>query len=161
MFQGPDNRRRHQPGQVRTLGLPDSPQCDRILEQGSGICSLGLCPQWPLLHQHHAEKNCRLWRMEEVSFLCHHIEQPEQCIFRYMLRLVDPIYRKLGFTSRPDDTHLDILLRKKAVGYALRPREHLTWDLSFLGELGLLHGKYRLPGECKGEVQRLDGNGSA
>ena len=36
--------------------------------------------------------------------------------FRYMLRLVDPIYRKLGFTSRPDDTHLDILLRKKAVG---------------------------------------------
>ena len=33
-----------------------------------------------------------------------------------MLRLVDPIYRKLGFTSRPDDTHLDILLRKKAVG---------------------------------------------
>ena len=35
-----------------------------------------------------------------------------------MLRLVDPIYRKLGFTSRPDDTHLDILLRKKAVCYA-------------------------------------------
>ena len=33
-----------------------------------------------------------------------------------MLRLVDPIYRKLGFNSRPDDTHLDILLRKKAVG---------------------------------------------
>jgi hypothetical protein len=32
-----------------------------------------------------------------------------------MLRLVDPIYRKLGFSSRIDDTHLDILLRKKAV----------------------------------------------
>jgi len=37
---------------------------------------------------------------------------------KYMLRLVDPIYRKLGFTSRPDDTHLDILLRKKAVSWA-------------------------------------------
>merc|ERR1712032_1456097 len=37
---------------------------------------------------------------------------------KYMLRLVDPIYRKLGFTSRPDDTHLDILLRKKAVRWA-------------------------------------------
>ena len=37
-------------------------------------------------------------------------------IFRYMLRLVNPIYKKLGFDRRPDDTHLDILLRKKAVG---------------------------------------------
>merc|ERR1719464_939165 len=37
---------------------------------------------------------------------------------KYMLRLVDPIYRKLGFTSRPDDTHLDILLRKKAASWA-------------------------------------------
>ena len=34
---------------------------------------------------------------------------------RYMLRLVDPIYSKLGYESRQDDTHLDILLRKKAV----------------------------------------------
>ena len=33
-----------------------------------------------------------------------------------MLRLVNPIYKKLGFDRRPDDTHLDILLRKKAVG---------------------------------------------
>ena len=33
-----------------------------------------------------------------------------------MLRLVDPIYRKLGFTRRSDDTHLDILLRRTAVG---------------------------------------------
>ena len=46
----------------------------------------------------------------------HHNKQKLSCIFRYMLRLVDPIYRKLGFNSRPDDTHLDILLRKKAVG---------------------------------------------
>ena len=42
-----------------------------------------------------------------------------------------------------------------------RQSECLTWDLSFPGELGLLHGKYRLPGERKGQVQRLDGNGSA
>ena len=56
--------------------------------------------------------------MEEVIFLVYHIEHTKYLIFRYMLRLVDPIYRKLGFTSRPDDTHLDILLRKKAVGYA-------------------------------------------
>ena len=116
MFQGPDNRRRHQLGQVRTLGLPDSPECNRLPQQGGGVCSLGLRSQWTLLHQHHAEKNCRLWRIQEVSFLFYHIEQNESCIFRYMLRLVDPIYRKLGFTSRPDDTHLDILLRKKAVG---------------------------------------------
>jgi hypothetical protein len=38
-----------------------------------------------------------------------------------MLRLVDPIYRKLGFSSRTDDTHLDILLRKKAVSVAHSP----------------------------------------
>ena len=48
------------------------------------------------------------------SFPKFKIKEPH--IVRYMLRLVDPIYRKLGFTSRPDDTHLDILLRKKAVG---------------------------------------------
>ena len=46
-----------------------------------------------------------------------------------MLRLVDPIYRKLGFTSRPDDTHLDILLRKKAVSdYLIEREKPLTWD---------------------------------
>ena len=44
------------------------------------------------------------------------IKIKEPHISRYMLRLVDPIYRKLGFTRRSDDTHLDILLRKKAVG---------------------------------------------
>ena len=49
-------------------------------------------------------------------------KQKEAFFFRYMLRLVDPIYRKLGFTSRPDDTHLDILLRKKAVGDCLIER---------------------------------------
>jgi len=37
---------------------------------------------------------------------------------KYMLRLVDPIYSKLGYESRQDDTHLDILLRKKAVSWA-------------------------------------------
>ena len=51
----------------------------------------------------------------QLSLLTKKKKQNESFIFRYMLRLVDPIYRKLGFTSRPDDTHLDILLRKKAV----------------------------------------------
>jgi len=37
---------------------------------------------------------------------------------RYMLRLIDPIYTKLGFTEKPEDSHLDILLRKKAVSWA-------------------------------------------
>ena len=35
--------------------------------------------------------------------------------FRYMLKLIDPIYTKLGFNAQPEDTHLDIKLRKKAV----------------------------------------------
>jgi len=37
---------------------------------------------------------------------------------RYMLQLIDPIYTKLGFTARPDDNHLDIKLRKKAINWA-------------------------------------------
>eukprot|EP00092_Neocalanus_flemingeri_P064412 GFUD01078167.1.p1 GENE.GFUD01078167.1~~GFUD01078167.1.p1 ORF type:complete len:930 (-),score=265.24 GFUD01078167.1:347-3136(-) len=37
---------------------------------------------------------------------------------RYMLKLIDPIYTKLGFNARPEDTHLDIKLRKKAVSWA-------------------------------------------
>jgi len=37
---------------------------------------------------------------------------------RYMLRLIEPIYTKLGFTEKEEDTHLDILLRKKAVHWA-------------------------------------------
>ena len=48
------------------------------------------------------------------SFPKFKIKEPH--ISRYMLRLVDPIYRKLGFTRRSDDTHLDILLRRTAVG---------------------------------------------
>ena len=32
-----------------------------------------------------------------------------------MLKLIDPIYTKLGFNARAEDTHLDIKLRKKAV----------------------------------------------
>ena len=59
----------------------------------------------------------------QLSLLTKKKKQNESCIFRYMLRLVDPIYRKLGFTSRPDDTHLDILLRKKAVSDYLIERE--------------------------------------
>ena len=38
------------------------------------------------------------------------------CI-RYMLKLLAPIYLKVGFTSKPEDNHLDILLRKKVVSY--------------------------------------------
>ena len=34
---------------------------------------------------------------------------------RYMLKRIDPIYRKLGFNAKPEDTHLDILLRKEVV----------------------------------------------
>ena len=34
-----------------------------------------------------------------------------------MLKLIDPIYTKLGFNARPEDTHLDIKLRKKAVSF--------------------------------------------
>jgi len=37
---------------------------------------------------------------------------------RYMLDLIDPIYTKLGFSARPEDTHLDIKLRKKAISWA-------------------------------------------
>ena len=36
-----------------------------------------------------------------------------------MLNLIDPIYTKLGFSARPDDSHLDIKLRKKAVRHLL------------------------------------------
>ena len=34
-----------------------------------------------------------------------------------MLKIIDPIYTKLGFNARPEDTHLDIMLRKKAVSF--------------------------------------------
>eukprot|EP00090_Calanus_glacialis_P046064 TRINITY_DN885_c0_g1_i5.p1 TRINITY_DN885_c0_g1~~TRINITY_DN885_c0_g1_i5.p1 ORF type:complete len:807 (+),score=220.22 TRINITY_DN885_c0_g1_i5:315-2423(+) len=37
---------------------------------------------------------------------------------RYMLKLIDPIYTKLGFNARPEDGHLDIKLRKKAISWA-------------------------------------------
>ena len=40
----------------------------------------------------------------------------EPHISRYMLRLLNPIYKKLGFYARSGDTHFDILLRKKVVG---------------------------------------------
>ena len=47
-----------------------------------------------------------------------------------MLRLVDPIYSKLGYESREDDTHLDILLRKKAVRDNMRSRPAVFTILS-------------------------------
>eukprot|EP00088_Acartia_fossae_P031208 TRINITY_DN3213_c0_g1_i1.p1 TRINITY_DN3213_c0_g1~~TRINITY_DN3213_c0_g1_i1.p1 ORF type:complete len:964 (+),score=231.16 TRINITY_DN3213_c0_g1_i1:49-2940(+) len=37
---------------------------------------------------------------------------------QYMLKLLAPIYRKLGFQGKADDQHLDILLRKKIVSWA-------------------------------------------
>jgi len=37
---------------------------------------------------------------------------------KYMLKIIDPIYTKLGFNAKPEDSHLDILLRKKAVSWA-------------------------------------------
>lgn len=36
----------------------------------------------------------------------------------YMLKLLEPIYQKLGFDGKMDDEHLDILLRKKIVSWA-------------------------------------------
>jgi aminopeptidase N len=36
----------------------------------------------------------------------------------YMLKLLAPIYQKLGFQGKSDDQHLDILLRKKIVSWA-------------------------------------------
>ena len=38
-----------------------------------------------------------------------------QTFLRYMLRLIDPIYSKLGFDPKPSDTNVDILLRTLAV----------------------------------------------
>ena len=55
-----------------------------------------------------------LFKKLVFSFSKFKIKEPH--ISRYMLRLLDPIYRKLGFIARPDDTHFDILLRKKVVG---------------------------------------------
>jgi len=37
---------------------------------------------------------------------------------KYMLKLIDPLYTKLGFDQQPGDSHLDIKLRKKAVAWA-------------------------------------------
>ena len=39
-------------------------------------------------------------------------------VLRYTLRLVDPLYTKLGFTPRDSDTHLDTKLRSKAISWA-------------------------------------------
>lgn len=38
----------------------------------------------------------------------------------YMLRLVGPLYTRLGFNPRPSDTHMDIKLREKAVGWSCK-----------------------------------------
>ena len=37
---------------------------------------------------------------------------------RYTLKLVDPLYQKLGFLPRDTDTHLDTKLRSKAISWA-------------------------------------------
>ncbi|XP_023324912.1 aminopeptidase N [Eurytemora carolleeae] len=37
---------------------------------------------------------------------------------RYMLRLLGPVYSRVGYSSKPTDTHLDILLRKIVVSWA-------------------------------------------
>merc|ERR1711913_16218 len=37
---------------------------------------------------------------------------------KYMLKLITPLYNRLGFTAKSTDTHLDILLRKRAVTWA-------------------------------------------
>ena len=55
-----------------------------------------------------------LFKKLVFSFSKFKIKEPH--ISRYMLRLLDPIYRKLGFNARSGDTHFDILLRKKVVG---------------------------------------------
>ena len=55
-----------------------------------------------------------LFKKLVFSFSKFKIKEPH--ISRYMLRLLGPIYRELGFLARPEDTHHDILLRKKVVG---------------------------------------------
>ena len=55
-----------------------------------------------------------LFKKLVFSFTKFKIKEPH--ISRYMLRLLDPIYRKLGFNARPGHTHFDILLGKKVVG---------------------------------------------
>jgi len=37
---------------------------------------------------------------------------------KYMLKLLEPIYQKLGFQAKPGEEHLDIRLRKKIVNWA-------------------------------------------
>ena len=60
-----------------------------------------------------------------------------------MLKLIDPIYTKLGFNARPDDTNLDIKLRKLAVSFHISffSKLHL---IKTSGSLGLQHGQSRL-----------------
>ena len=55
-----------------------------------------------------------LFKKLVFSFSKFKIKEPH--ISRYMLRLLNPIYKKLGFYARSGDTHFDILLRKKVVG---------------------------------------------
>ena len=39
-------------------------------------------------------------------------------VARYTLKLVDPLYKKLGFVPRDSDSHLDTKLRSKAISWA-------------------------------------------
>ena len=47
---------------------------------------------------------------------CFKINKLEE-LFRYMLKTLDPVYKKLGFNAQSEDTHLDVKLRKKTVSY--------------------------------------------
>ena len=56
-----------------------------------------------------------------------------------MLRLVNPLYMKIGYESRQDDTHLDILLRKRIVSDSIN-HAHIFITNNTTGVLGLFHG---------------------
>ena len=78
--------------------------------------------------------------------------------YRYMLQLVDPIYTKLGFNAKPDDSHLDIKLRKKAVSVDVHEKISKPY-ICFPDKMGLQHGSQRLLEQGNRKFWSLDGNG--
>ena len=50
-----------------------------------------------------------------------------------MLKLIDPLYTKLGFDQQPGDSHLDIKLRKKAVRSEL---QQISNSLTYTQHIG-------------------------
>ena len=40
------------------------------------------------------------------------------CLQKYMEDLIRPIYTKVGFEEKPDDKHLDVLMRSLVVSWA-------------------------------------------